>query len=331
MGTEDRENNVAEVLVATLTRGKAEGPILVVGEKTGRVQRALSAAGCEVSGWSRFARGDVAGTPEPPSSGYAAIALRQPKSRPALKMTLHLLASRLGPSGVLTLAGANGEGIRSCGKTLKEVFEEVKVVDARRHCRVWEARVPRSDLRASVDAWQEELEADSPLGKLRWWSYPGCFAHGRLDEGSCRLMRHLPETTEPFRALDFACGAGALSLALKQRCPQVVLDLTDADSLAVRAAQRALPEARVGCRDGLIGLEGRTYDLIVSNPPLHDGVQSDRQVLERFLSKVRDHLNPDGVLLLVTERSIQIPSMVQLKDMKSLEEGQGFRVWTGRR
>jgi 16S rRNA (guanine1207-N2)-methyltransferase len=246
-------------------------------------------------------------------------------------MTLNLLGSRLAPTGALTLAGANDEGIRSCGKTLEEVFEEVKMLDARRHCRVWEARVPRPGLRASADAWMEELEADSPLGRLRWWSYPGCFAHGRLDEGSCRLMHHLPETAEPIHALDFACGAGALSLALKQRCPQVTLDLTDADALAVRAAQRALPEARVWCRDGLRGLKGRTYDLIMSNPPLHDGVQADRRVLEGFLGKVRDHLKPEGVLLLVTERSVQISPRVQLKGVKSLEEGQGFRVWTGRR
>ena len=331
MRPEDRENNVAEVLAKSLLQRDPGGSTLVVGEATGRVWRDLEERGGPLARWDRFALEGERGAPEPEGREYSSIALRLPKSRHALRMTLHLLAGRLKEGGALTLAGANDEGAKSCGKTLREVFREVETVDTRRHCRVWQARLPQPGLRTALDDWAERFEADSPVGKLAWWSYPGCFAHGRLDAGSLELMKHLPATHEPWRVLDFACGPGALSLAVRGQSPQVSLTLCDADAWAVRAARRGLPDAEVVCHDGLPTGERRQYDLIMSNPPLHQGVGSSHHVLERFLTAVPDWLAPKGRLLLVTQKSVPIGRYLALGSLNVVAEGKGFRVWAAQR
>ena len=67
-------------------------------------------------------RGVVSPRPWPTGRGYTLAAVRLPRSKDELAMTLHAVASVLAPGGHLLLYGANDEGIKSIVRRLEPVF-----------------------------------------------------------------------------------------------------------------------------------------------------------------------------------------------------------------
>lgn len=274
----------------------------------------------EVVTWSRRT------APWPPDGPFDGIALRQPIGAESTRMTLHALAARLAPTGTLVVAGANDEGIRSVPERLAEVFDEIDPPIARRHCRVVAARRPRADVKGALDDWSVEVEAEVAGIALRWRSWPGLFAHGRLDPGTRLLLEGMPDPAG-LRVLDFACGAGPVSaFALARGAASV--DASDVDALAVHATRLAAPAARVHLADGLPP-QGGPWDLVLSNPPLHRGKQMDLGPLGAFLEAVPRRLVPDGRVVLVTHATVPVRKLAGIEPVElARSDDAAYRVWS---
>lgn len=123
-------------------------------------------------------------------------------------------------------------------------------------------------------------------------------------------------------ALDLCTGSGCLAILLAHAFPNARIDAADISTDALEVAARNVAEYQLGNRIGLIhsdlfaGLKGRSYDIIISNPPYVTG--ASMRVLpaeyrhepalalasgEDGLDAVRDiialsraHLKPDGLL-----------------------------------
>jgi 16S rRNA (guanine1207-N2)-methyltransferase len=305
------------------------GPWLVIDDDPDVVVSALADAPLEV--WRRRGAGARAW---PPSGPFRAASLRLPKAREALAMTLHAVAARIAPEGEIFIYGANDEGIRSVGSALEGLFERPETVATRRHCRVWRARAPAEprDPRGRLEDWRLWFEVELPGGSARVVSYPGIFAHGRLDEGSRRLVEALPPLGARDRVLDFGCGIGIVGLAARQRAPGAAVDAVDVDALAVEAARANLPGATVRLGDGWSALEdAERYSLIVSNPPLHRGKARDLEVLRELCEQAPRYLRRRGSLLFVTLRALPVAPLLERRfsRVEVAREDSRFRVWRG--
>ncbi|MCO5097414.1 MAG: 50S ribosomal protein L3 N(5)-glutamine methyltransferase [Rhodocyclaceae bacterium] len=123
-------------------------------------------------------------------------------------------------------------------------------------------------------------------------------------------------------ALDLCTGSGCLAILLAHAFPNARIDAADISTDALEVAARNVAEYQLGNRIGLIhsdlfaGLKGRSYDIIISNPPYVTG--ASMRVLpaeyrhepalalasgEDGLDAVRDiialsraHLKPNGIL-----------------------------------
>jgi 16S rRNA (guanine1207-N2)-methyltransferase len=306
------------------------GPWLVIDDDPDVVVSALADAPVDV--WRRRGPGARAW---PPSGPFRAASLRLPQAREALDMTLHAAAARIASGGEIFIYGANDEGIRSVGPALESLFERPETVAARRHCRVWRARAPAQprDPRGRLEDWRLSFGVELPGGSARVVSYPGIFAHGRLDEGSRRLVEALPRLAARDRVLDFGCGIGIVGLAARQRAPGVEVDAVDVDALAVEAARANLPGATVRLGDGWSALAGgERYSLIVSNPPLHRGKAQDFEVLRELCDQAPRRLRRGGSLLLVTRRALPVAPLLErcFHTVEVAREDPRFRVWRGR-
>ncbi|NDP47254.1 MAG: 50S ribosomal protein L3 N(5)-glutamine methyltransferase [Sulfuriferula multivorans] len=210
--------------------------------------------------------------------------------------TLHLPLDRLDP--FLDASLTHGES------------EQVQAVIERRV----KERVPAAYL--THEAW---------LGEHRFYVderviVPRSFIAELLHENLAPWVEHPDEVT---RALDLCTGSGCLAILAALAFPNAQVDAVDLSQDALDVATRNIGDYklqdRIGCitSDLFTALKGRTYDVIVSNPPYvnadsvaelppeyqaepslalgsgEDGLDASRQIL----AEAKSHLNPGGLLV----------------------------------
>jgi len=328
-----REARVAGVMVQHLAALRPlSGGVLAVDDETGAVEAELARSGAQVSAWRRRAVGDRPAHPWPPDGPYDAATLRLPKGRESLRMVLHAAVSRIRQRGSLWLYGSNDEGVRSAGTLLESLLSEVRSVETRGHCRIWRGirGAEPQDLRSDLSDWESRFTLELPGGAVEVLSYPGLFAHGRLDDGTGLLIGSLPRKPPGTRVLDYGCGAGVIALALRQSFPEAELELVDSDALAVEASRRNLPGARVHLGDAWSALPGSArFDLIVSNPPLHRGKEEDFELIRKLIDGAAQRLRRRGQLLVVAQRRLALGRWLgeRFVAVRVESESRGYRLW----
>ncbi len=326
----NRDEVAASVMAERVAGTPLSGTLLSALDETGRVEEAAREAGLGCVSWCR-SRG-----PWPEANGADAVSLRLPKGREALVMCLHAVLARAAPGAPVFVFGANDEGIRSVDKLLAPWLDDLRAVEAKRHCRVWGGRLAGSagPFRGALADWEEPLELEAPGGPLRLVSLPGLFAHGRLDPGTgllLEVLEALPRPKAAARILDFGCGAGTIGLALLRRSPGAEVHGVDRDALAIHAARRNLPNAHLHLGDGWGAVPAELrFDLVASNPPLHTGKDQDLGGLAALVDGCRRRLTRRGRLLLVTQRPLPMGPLLaeHFSRVDISRETRSFRVWT---
>lgn len=268
--------------------------------------------------WTRFGS---EGAVEPPDERYERIVLRLPKGRRNLRATLHLLASRLEQGAPLWLCGANDEGIKSADKTLSELFGQVRTLETRRKCRLWEATGLEQPPLA-LSHFESRVEAHAGGRALQFVTLPGVFAEGRLDEGTRLLLDNLGPIEGS--VLDFGCGAGVIGVFLQRTVTGI-----DIDAWAVRCANLNGEEAKLS--DGWSHVTG-TFDHIISNPPFHAGKDTDFRVMEGLLEGAKARLNSGGMLTFVCPATTPVERTLKhhFKKVEAVATDRRYTVWRAR-
>ncbi|HEU4379747.1 MAG TPA: 50S ribosomal protein L3 N(5)-glutamine methyltransferase [Hyphomicrobiaceae bacterium] len=130
-----------------------------------------------------------------------------------------------------------------------------------------------------------------------------------------------PEAVD--RVLDLCTGSGCLAILAALALPNAVIDASDISADALTVAERNIATYELGDRIALVrsdvfaGLAGRTYDLILSNPPYvsaaavaafppeyaaeprlaHLGGEHGLDIVLRILAEASAHLTETGVLV----------------------------------
>jgi len=270
--------------------------------------------------------------PAQPSFGTAVV--RLDKAREATHLALAEADARLLPGGHLVLYGGNDEGIRYF-----DGRDGFTTLDAGGHGRVL-ARVsvaPAAPPQVGLPRWRRVRTA-SPAGEARpWVEYPGCFALGGDDEGSVLLVRTLRERPAPVgETLDFGCGPGFLSAAVRALAPRVRIVSQDRDALALEALRENVPEAVPLLSERVDAARAQApegFALIVSNPPFHDGRDRTGAVWAGLVESAPKRLAPGGELRLVAQRNVRIESVLRahFAQVEALVLTPRFAVWSARR
>ena len=249
-------------------------------------------------------------------------------------MALHAGARALDPGGTSLVYGAKDEGIGSVQRILEELFEGVEVVGVGGHCRLVMARARHNlpGLRGSLGEWREEFSFGYEGLREPWVSYPGVFAHGRLDPGTLVLLKGLPDLAPGASVLDYGCGSGIVGGVVRTLYPQVRLTLLDIDAVALEAARENVPDAEYLLGDGFPEPEKGRYDVILSNPPFHKGKEEEPEMIIELVRAAPSVLRPGGSLVLVAQRRLplEVAFREAFKTVSIRSEGGGFRVWEGR-
>ena len=331
-----RDRAAADLMSGVLRRAAIRGNVLVMLEKLPTVANAVREAGGRARSWHRFAREGRSASAWTPEGPFEAATLRLPKAKDELDMAVHAAASVLEAGAPLWVYGANDEGAGSAGRTMEPLMGPTRTVESGGRCRVLEAVRPvdAPNPRGTLEEWRQSTSLEFPGGPREWISYPGIFSHGRLDAGTRALL----EATRQFpiagrRVLDFACGSGVIGAFLAALEPTARVDFLDVDAVALAAVRENVPGARLIPSDGFDALERERYDLIVSNPPYHEGKAQTGRVVERLVRGAPEHLEADGSLVLVTQRRLPLAALMAstFGTVDVLLDAGPHRVWFGKK
>ena len=244
---------------------------------------------------------------------YDRVVMLAPQSRALGRRWLVEAHGLLRPGGALNVAGATTSGVQSLISDAAALFGAAGVLGYGRGCRVSESL--RATPPPAPPAWAAEpgiapgswrsVRADLPGGPLELASLPGVFSYDKLDAGTALLLQQR-ELGASQRVLDVGCGYGVLGVAAA-RAGAAQVDMLDVSLLSVAAARENI--ARLGLRnaealpsDALEAVAGRTYELVLTNPPFHNGKAVDIAMAEAFIAQARALLAPSGRLALVANR-----------------------------
>lgn len=165
---------------------------------------------------------------------------------------------------------------------------------------------------------------------LRFTTDAGVFSRGELDAGTRLLLDALPDTLEG-SVLDLGCGWGPIGISVKAAWPETDVTLADVNLRALSWAEKnaARNGVRVSCleSDGFSALEGRTFDAVITNPPIRAG----KQVIYRLFREAFDHLSTGGSLFLVIRKQQGAESCIRYLEgffasVEKLDRSAGFWV-----
>lgn len=225
-----------------------------------------------------------------------------PKNKLEAQFQLTNILSLLPTGTPLFIVGENRSGVRAVEKWLPDKGRLTKVDTARR-CSLYyfQAAAPFDFVLA--DWWQSyplTVRDETLLIK----ALPGVFSQQHLDEGSRLLIDALGDNPHwvQGKTLDIGTGAGVLSIVLAKLNPAAMLTLTDVSAAALASSQASLAvnqlQGQIMASDVFSEINDR-YDLIVSNPPFHEGKTISYSAAQKLVTEAKNHLKAQGKLVIV--------------------------------
>ncbi len=233
-------------------------------------------------------------------NGAESAVIFLPKSKSLIDMTLALVSGMVVESGKIVLVGEKSAGIESAKKAYEKNIGLIEQKIVGNHSALYVGK----NQKLGADKKVMDFLSYSPLVyrdvSLEVANIPGVFSMGELDEGTKLLLDHIAYDKK--KTLDVGCGSGIIGAIYKKISPKSEITMSDSSKLAVLATQKTFErnkiEAEVLESDVFGNIKGK-FDLIVTNPPFHKGIETDYSFIEKFARDAKKHLNKNGEVYIV--------------------------------
>ena len=158
----------------------------------------------------------------------------------------------------------------------------------------------------------------------------GVFSRGEVDTGTRLLLEALPEKMSG-EILDLGCGWGAIGISVAKKWPEARVTMADVNLRALELSRENAKKnrAEVICAesDGMSAFMGRTFDAVITNPPIRAG----KQVIYKMFADAAKCLKPGGALYLVIRKQQGAESCIKYLQtiyagVEKLDKSGGFWV-----
>ncbi|WGE79324.1 16S rRNA (guanine(1207)-N(2))-methyltransferase RsmC [Actinobacillus equuli] len=230
----------------------------------------------------------------------------------------------------MLIIGENRAGVRSVEKLL-ETYGDIAKIDSARRCGLYHfelKNVPQFNRKAFWKSYQ--------LSDLTIFALPAVFSSAELDGGTQLLLSSFNKADRlKGKVLDLGCGAGVIGASLKQQFEKIKLTMSDIHAMALESSRRTLAEnaleGAIVASDVFSNIEER-FDLIVSNPPFHDGIDTAYRAVEDLIAQAKQHLNRGGELRIVANAFLPYPDLLDkaFGSHKVIAKSNKFKVYSAK-
>ena len=308
----------AILLREAVERHAGDGPVVVLEDQTGALALGLAeqhpdleirvscdsladeeATAAAVVGLTRVRM--LAGLGPDVLAGARLVVLRLPKGLAALDEIAEAVARCADPSVLLLAGGRLKHMSRSMNEVLSRHFGHVRASLGVQKSRVLVASGP---VPPDGPPTYPVTGTDAELG-LTVCAHGAAFAGPAVDLGTRFLLGLRDSYPRAQHVVDLGCGTGLLAVAAAQTLPEasvLALDESRAAVLSTAATGRANGVAdRIEVRRTHLmrGVDDRSVDLVLCNPPFHRGNTRDSAVAFEMMAEAARTLRPGGELWLV--------------------------------
>ena len=266
---------------------------------------------------------------------YTRIIYPVSKEKAAVHHVINRAPEVLRPEGELVLLGNKSSGIKTYAQKTAQRFGCVKQLQKRGNDYLSVSKIGDQTPGAPLD--------DSDYTRLRQldslnglFSKPGLFGWNKVDIGSALLAgyfeNYLPEGG--CRAVDLGCGYGYLSVRLAKNANQnLFIEATDNNAAALLACEKNFETRGVAGRviagDAGSEIDSDSADLLICNPPFHQGFSVEGDLTDRFLAQAARILHKDGTALFVVNEFIPLGRKAQtlFQRIELLNKEKGFCIY----
>jgi 16S rRNA (guanine1207-N2)-methyltransferase len=226
------------------------------------------------------------------------VLMRLPKSLAALDEVSGLIGAAADPDVVLLAGGRTKHMTHGMNDVLARHLTLVVGSLGRQKCRVLVATGARRD---APTTRYPRTEHHSDLG-LTVCAHGGVFAGTSVDRGTRLLLQATAKPADARVAVDLGCGSGILAAVMATRHPGAEVHAVDVSAAACRSAAATAAANRVADRvtvhrsDGLAGVPAGSVDLVLCNPPFHQGNARDSTPAFEMFRNAGAALRPGGEL-----------------------------------
>ncbi len=259
------------------------------------------------------------------------VIMQFPKSKAEYGFTLAMLAGVVSDDATIIIVGENKGGVKSADKLAKNYLLFCNKVDAARHCLLYVGRF-KTDIPAfKLEDFYHYYQISIGQRALKIAALPGVFSQNKLDVGTEVLLENLPEKISG-KVLDFGCGAGVIAAYIGTLHPDTNLSLVDVSALALQSAETTLTINQLNgtfLASNSLSNVTEKYDVVISNPPFHQGVKTHYAATEQFLSNIKQHLTSNGTITIVANSFLKYPPIMEktIGATKTLVVKKGFAIY----
>ncbi|MFL5814506.1 MAG: methyltransferase [Bdellovibrionia bacterium] len=148
--------------------------------------------------------------------------------------------------------------------------------------------------------------------------FSNIFSREQLDIGTRFFLQHLPEQlpgSHPKEVIwDLGCGNGIIGIAAKHQNPEASIIFSDESMMAIQSARANFENffpgqtAEFRWSHGGEGQPDLSVDLVLCNPPFHQGTRVGDDIALEMFREARRALKPDGRLRVIGNSHLQYPA-----------------------
>jgi len=245
---------------------------------------------------------------EDPGGVFALAVIKLPKNLAFFEDQLLRLRRILAPGASVLVGGMIKHTPMRAYRLLADIIGETVTSQGWKKARLAHSRFePRTGLAAGLPVTTYRL----PGTEIDLCNLPNVFSREKPDVGTRLLLANLPTGDDELEAVDLGCGNGILALALALSCPRAQILGVDESFQAVasarlNAANFDTSDLRLSFRatDGLTDEAAQSRDLVVCNPPFHQGQTTGDLPAWAMFSQAHRVLRPGGELRVVGNRNL---------------------------